>query len=266
MVWQWNYKIYCKVQKVFIFIVWNHLDIQLRREFSVREGYFLGDGGGVAILFTHWAHWHYRSKKQEPFQTGKGKEGAVRSVETDHIGKSGSSAGQEMLQCCLKNIFLWNSRQLERGDRKPGFCSFSNLKLMFCSIGTLAPFPQERAAAYSSLRYRCTSSWSEEPASWQQAPSIHTFISRAQSACGIAGGFQKYMGHGHNPLVLLRVFGSRLSNDDIGYITQHDFQSLAVRTYWMGQCCIAAASKTSADMSLHQQIGFPRTLRKSLLT
>lgn len=41
MAWQWNDKIYWKLQRSFIFIIWNHLGLLSCREFSVWESYFL---------------------------------------------------------------------------------------------------------------------------------------------------------------------------------------------------------------------------------
>lgn len=75
MAWQWNLKICWKPQKIFIFVLWNHLDIQPCRECSVWEGFFiLGDREGVAFPFMHWAHGHQRCKKARsiPDREGKG--------------------------------------------------------------------------------------------------------------------------------------------------------------------------------------------------
>lgn len=162
MAWQWNYKIYWKIQKTFS---------PLKQPWcsNVQRGLFFGWRRGCCNSL------HALSTLTLEVQKARAIPGRERTM----YAKQEAPAKEEMLQCCLKNIFLWNSRQLERGGGKQGFCWFSGLK----------PFPKERAATYSSLRCRCTSGWSEEPASWQQALSTHTLIPPAQSACGIAGGF-----------------------------------------------------------------------------
>lgn len=64
---------------------------------------------------------------------------------------------------------------------------------------------------------------------------------------------------------LFYVLGSSLSNDEIAYITQHHFQSLfGCQVTIRGHA--AQWRPRKPQLTLHQQIGFPRTLRKRLLT